>query len=81
MKMIMSLSLIAGFLVLSCKKETENKSYNSADSLSAADTMTTMPSPPIDTMAADTARKTSNSTINAANSTPQNKRDTVNTKK
>jgi hypothetical protein len=80
MKSILSLSLIAGFLVLSCKKETENKTYNSADSLSATDTTTMAPPPPVDTMAADTARKTSNSKINAANSTSQ-KIDTITTKK
>ena len=83
MKMILSLSLVAGLLVLSCKKETENKEYNSADSLSATDTATTMSPPPAtsDTMATDTTRQTSNSKINAANSTPQNKRDTVSTSK
>ncbi|SDR11225.1 hypothetical protein SAMN05421664_3607 [Chryseobacterium soldanellicola] len=81
MKTILSLSLVAGFLVLSCKKETENKTYNSADSLSTADTTTTVspPSSTADTMATDTARQTENSKINAANSTPQ--KDTVTTKK
>ncbi len=82
MKNILTLGLVAGLLVVSCKKSTENSVDSNVDT-AAADTMTTMPATTdtTTTATADTAvSPTSNSKINAANSA-QDTRDTAVTRK